>query len=97
MTVSFSRKENEQNWKKCQKKYSPCGINLARGGACKSRKGTKCPEGCPTSAGQLERYGNSGGVVAYAVGHAIVVCEAAVAVQHTRSRQVSRVRASVAG
>ena len=50
-----------------------------------------------SDAGQPERYGNSGGVVAFGVGHAIVLCEAAVAVQHRRSRQVSRVRASVAG
>ena len=99
MTVSLSHKENEQNWKKWQESKITFAASSwhEAGRARASRQGTKCPKGCPTSAGKPGRYGNSGGVVAFGVGHAIVVCEAAVAVQHRRSRQVSRIRASVAG
>ena len=50
MTVSISTKGNEPRWKKWQERQCPRGINLARGGSCEGREGTKRPAGCPTSA-----------------------------------------------
>ena len=44
------------------------GANLAQGGTCEGREGTKRPAGCPTSAGKLERKRFSGGEVKYEVG-----------------------------
>ena len=50
---------------------------------CKGREGIKCPAGCPISAGKPERYRNTGGVLVCEIGHPIVVCQAAVACEHS--------------